>query len=804
MHRLPWKLLIFKPYEILKYPEHRGLVSMSPVTGSFKAGDILAIRMSNTQFPFVLPMYQRRTRQAPIDEDFIFQQGGNRTRNYDSAYVNWEGRNELSVTVYQWSDATYIEDQDQWWLSGIYRDVQLLAFPSKHRIEDWFIRTDLVNNYQDATLNATVDILSLGNGTLKLTLEELSNNGGGIVGETHVLVESDATTVNLNLSVSNPKKWTAETPYLYRARFQLDNGSKTFSVYQNVGFRAVELLNGLISVNGKAIRIRGVNRHDHHPRLGRAVPIDFIRKDLVLMKSHNINAIRCSHYPSDPRMYDIADELGLWVMDEADLECHGFSRAVTRPLNPSKELTYGARKEMVFEKSAVYTSNNPTWEDAYVDRMRSMFHRDKNHPSIIIWSYGNESFFGQNHQSMHDFIKLADPTRLLHYEGDIAAKSVDMYSFMYSPLEHLVKLANTMSIKEDGTFDKPIVLCEYGHAMGNGPGLLEDYEEAFRTTPRLQGGWVWEWANHGLWKEEDQPREGFYAYGGDFDDFPNDGTFVMDGLCYSTHDPTPGLTELKKVIQPVHLSSDGNQLVIQNLYDFVDLNHLTASYKVEEFHDGSLPYWKRYALDEMTSQRRSFAFDNIEDGLRITAKTFLSPPVLDWGWNWSYPEHVPRVGLNLRANRGLDKAQWFGLGPGEAYPDKRSAQRLGIWSVESVENLHTPYEVPQENGNRMDTRWLSLTDTHGMGLRAQMSVEPRSESRNWGCTGFNWVASRYSAVTIEQARHPCDLVEEDATLLRLDAKVAGVGSAACGPGVKEKDLVHVQEVTFGFRLEIIR
>lgn len=240
----------------------------------------------------------------------------------------------------------------------------------------------------------------------------------------------------------------------------------------------------------------------------------------------------------------------------------------------------------------------------------------------------------------------------------------------------------------------------------------------------------------------------------------------------------------------------------------------------------ALPYWKRYALDDMKSQLRSFAFHDVEDGLRITARTFLSPPVLDWGWNCkidytilttgaldicvnlkptgSYPEHVPRVGLNLRANRAFDKAQWFGLGPGEAYPDKRSAQRLGIWSMESVRDLHTPYEVPQENGNRMDTRWLSLTDTYGDGLRARMGGEPDSDSCNSACTGFNWAASRYSALSIEEARHPCDLVENDATLLRLDAKVAGVGTAACGPGVREKDLVHVQELSFEFRLEKAR
>lgn len=420
---------------------------------------------------------------------------------------------------------------------------------------------------------------------MKLTLSELDKNGAGIIGEKEVSVTPGSSKVELELSVTNPLKWTAETPNLYLVTLTLNASSSESNVItQRIGFRKVELINGLMTVNGTPIRLRGVNRHEHHPLFGRAVPLDFIRADLLLMKTHNINALRCSHYPSHPRILDMCDELGLWVMDEADLECHGFYDAVARPLDIPEEMDYEERKKLAFPQAAKYTSDNPTWKEAYLDRMRAVVQRDKNHTSVIMWSLGNEAFYGANHKAMYDYAKEFDSGRLVHYEGDAHAESADMFSYMYPSLERLIKLAKEEAVDADGKFEKPIVLCEYGHAMGNGPGLLEDYEDAFRTYPRLQGGFIWEWANHGLWKE-DEDGKGYYAYGGDFGDEPNDSTFVMDGLCFSTHEPTPGLTEYKKVIQPVGFSSKGEKIILENRYDFADLKHLVATYKVEELGD---------------------------------------------------------------------------------------------------------------------------------------------------------------------------------------------------------------------------
>ena len=399
----------------------------------------------------------------------------------------------------------------------------------------------------------------------------LRDADGNVVAERERLSNSKGSRILQNMKVLEPHKWTAETPYLYQLEIKLATAeARTRNTLQviihPVGFRKVELRNGNICVNGKAVMFRGVNRHDHHPRFGRAVIYDLIRKDLISMKQHNINAVRTSHYPSYPQLYEICDEIGLYVIDEADLECHGFDAAGSKAGPES------------------YTSDNPSWKEAYLDRMRQLVERDKNHPSVIIWSLGNEAFYGQNHAAMYHWAKQRDPERLVHYEPDHEAKTADMHSYMYTSPQDLIELAEA----QGDDFEKPIILCEYGHAMGNGPGLLQDYQHAFRKHRRLQGGFIWEWANHGLWKE-DEDGQAFYAYGGDFGDYPNDSTFVMDGLSHSTHRPTPGLVELKKVFQAVHAKLDGirNNLVMRNEHDFLSLDHLAADYKVEEFDDSS-------------------------------------------------------------------------------------------------------------------------------------------------------------------------------------------------------------------------
>ncbi|KAF9888815.1 hypothetical protein FE257_008184 [Aspergillus nanangensis] len=893
-----------------------------------------------------------------------YAQGSRNPSEFDvTPYLRVDDDNEVFVRVYQWSDATYIEDQDQWWLSGIFRDVTLIAMPANDRLNDWFIRTDLDSAYKDATLLATIDYQVSNQSNVGLSLIDLVDGNRTTIASTKQVVESASSKVHLSLPIPNPKKWTAELPYLYEVEIVLSNSEsiQTFAITQRVGFRKVERKAGLITVNGKAIRLRGVNRHDHHPMLGRAVPLDFMRKDLLLMKAHNINALRCSHYPPDPRLLDMTDELGFWVINEADLECHGFYDAVARPMDMDETLGYEERKAMTFPKCGVHTSDNPAWREAYVDRVQAMMQRDKNHTSIIVWSMGNESFFGTCHRSMVDVARDFDNTRLIHYEGDVDAQTTDMFSYMYPTLDSLRSLALTEGASSNGVFDKPIILCEYAHAMGNGPGLLTDYEKCFDEIPRLQGGFIWEWANHGLYVGGKDQKDGFYAYGGDFDDYPNDGTFVMDGLLNSAHEPLPGLLELKKAFEPVKLQIDGQVLSLKNRYNFLDLGHLQAAYKLETFdketktlaigslelpalsagqsaevplpaelfqHDvhpafltvtlhqqekvewsrdlfsvawtqalistpvekptvnglsspnavtchttrttvsingtdwsfefdrihgylrkwvykshsilephpdtelamvpgfwrpptdndvpSAAPYWKRFGVHILTTQLRSFKFSPTENGgVLIESETFLSPPVLSWGWKChacylvnpdgslavsikllpagAAPTTVPRVGLNLRASSNLKAARWLGLGPGESYPDKKAAQTFGMWDADNIEALQTVYDIPQENGNRMDTAWVELVSSNGIGFRAC------SQERTWlngGTGGLSWTASRYSDAMIEAAAHPCDLVEENALFVRLDDRVAGVGTGACGPGPMDEHLIHVQDMEF--------
>ncbi|KAK8056259.1 glycosyl hydrolases family 2- TIM barrel domain-containing protein [Apiospora rasikravindrae] len=498
-----------------------------------------------------------------------YHQGSRNPAEFDvTTQVLESGSNTLAVRVYQYCDGTYIEDQDQWRMSGIYRDVYLLGFPAHSRIEDLFVQTKLDSQYVNAHLRVRVRIA--GKGDVRVTL--LDPVMSGILVASSAVTQSGGTS-DFSLVVDNPLKWTAETPTLYHLVVSID---ETSYVSHRVGFRQVEIKDGLIKVNGKRIVLKGANRHEHHPRFGRSVPLEFLRHDLMLMKTHNINAIRTSHQPSDPRLYDLADELGFWVMDEADLECHGFETISDAKLSPAERaLPFRERQLLTRLDAAKWTTDNPDWEEAYIDRAKQLVHRDQLHPSVIIWSLGNEAFFGRNLQAMYDWIKSFDDSRPIHYEADIYAETMDMYSRMYPPVEEIVSFA------EDPSKTKPMVLCEYVHAMGNGPGNIKEYVDVFYQYPKLQGGFVWEWANHGLLKKDEESGDEFYAYGGDFGDVPNDYNFVMDGLLFSDHTPSPGLVEYKKALEPVQVVSHSpGKVVVINRYDFVTLDHLDCVYAV--------------------------------------------------------------------------------------------------------------------------------------------------------------------------------------------------------------------------------
>lgn len=515
-----------------------------------------------------------------------YSQGSRIPSEFDIAPYLHAGDNTLAVRVYQWSDGSYIEDQDQWWLNGIFRDVYLLARPKMH-IADVAVQSSFAAKDRSAQLSAKVTVASSGaatsTGTVAITLLDAQNQPVALnLTQREVQVNaSSEVLLEFQSEINAPRPWSAEDPYLYRLLVTLYDEHNTVVevVPQRVGFRSIVLKDGLFEVNGVALKLRGMNRHEFNTDFGRAVPYTAMLHDVLLMKQHNINTVRTSHYPDDPRFLDLCDQYGLYVIDEADLECHGFISAVMSPKDqPTNPAEFGDYYERKGQEAASFLSDNPEWEAAYIDRAARMVERDKNHACVVMWSLGNESFFGRNHEAMAEWIRAHDTTRLIHYEGDREAKVADVFSTMYTSVADLIKLG------EQTELTKPHILCEYGHAMGNGPGGLSEYWDAIYTYPRLQGGCIWEWRDHGI-RRQTATGEEYFAYGGDFGDEPNDGNFVIDGMLFADSTPSPSLLEYKKVIEPVRVEmvDVAQGLVrIHNHYDFSTLRHLTCSWSLHK------------------------------------------------------------------------------------------------------------------------------------------------------------------------------------------------------------------------------
>ncbi|WP_328767839.1 glycoside hydrolase family 2 TIM barrel-domain containing protein [Streptomyces sp. NBC_00286] len=787
--------------------------------------------------------------------------------------------NVLAVRVHQWSAGSYLEDQDQWWLPGIFRDVTLLHRPAGSAL-DFFV-------------HAAYDHVG-GLGTLRV---ESDVDGRVTVPELDIDV---ATGESVTVPV---EAWTAETPKLYDGVLATE-GEK---IPLRIGFRTVVLEDGLIKVNGMPILFKGVNRHEWHPERGRALDLETMREDVLLMKRHNINAVRTSHYPPHPAFLDLCDEYGLWVIDECDLETHGFVEQAWRD-NPV---------------------DDDRWTPALIDRAARMVERDKNHPSVVIWSLGNEAGTGRGLTSMAEWIRGRDGSRLIHYEGDINCRDTDMYSRMYAAHDEVEQIGRDL---DGGTHRRrglPFILCEYGHAMGNGPGGIADYQRIFETYERLQGGFIWEWIDHGI----KDARFGF-AYGGDFGEELHDSNFVCDGLIFPDRKPSPGLVEFKKVIEPVRIEGDGadGTVRVTNGYDFADLSALAFewSYQVDgktvehgslnvpalapgESAEVKLPQppsgdgrgaetqwtvrallaedtawgrkdhqvawaqlpvsarslpsvvasdtpsaserliyvgpasfdvrtgalktigrlsvtdlrldvwraptdndegaswqddirwaslWRKYGLHRM--QHRLDGVELSDDAL--TVRTRVAPAAWEVGlrtvyrWtsdgkrlkltvsvapegDWTVP--LPRLGIRF----GLAQAgqvKWYGGGPGEAYPDTKSASMLGLWHS-SVDELQTPYVRPQENGARADVRWAELG-----GLRIEGDPE------------FWFSARRWTNEQLDAAQHLTDLTPGDTVWVNLDHGQQGIGSQSCGPGALPQYQLRAAPAEFSFVFSDLR
>jgi beta-galactosidase len=519
-----------------------------------------------------------------------YSQDSRVTAEFDLSQYLKPGENLLAARVYRWSDGSYLEDQDFFRLSGIFRNVYLVARPKVY-LRDFFIHTDLDAEYLDGTLNIKAYIVNSTDQKVNdLRLEAVLYDQAGIpittkpqtgwviasvTGENHwnrnpqpienlsIGSHFEVTFVN-QTKVTNPIKWSSEKPYLYTLTLSLkDKFGKVLEVLTNkVGFRKVEIKHGKLYLNGVSIYFKGVNRHEHDPITGHFVTRESMIQDIVIMKQHNINSVRTCHYPDDPLWYDLCDEYGLYIMDEANLESHGVWDI------PSKD---------------------PLWINAFMERAIRMVEKDKNHPCILVWSLGNESGYGPNHAAMAAWVKEYDPTRPIHYESvlnypSLPTAPVDMVSTMYPSIERLIQLGT------DPKDTRPVVMCEYAHAMGNSCGNLKEYWETIESHERLIGGFIWDWVDQGILQETPDGIK-WFAYGGDFGDDPNDKNFCINGLIAPDRSIHPHLLEYKKIIQPVRILAIeplAGKFHITNKYNFSNLDHLEILWNLTA--DGEILY----------------------------------------------------------------------------------------------------------------------------------------------------------------------------------------------------------------------
>ncbi|GLW08137.1 beta-galactosidase [Microtetraspora sp. NBRC 13810] len=810
-----------------------------------------------------------------------------------------DGYNVVAVRVHQWSAGSYLEDQDTWWLSGIFRDVLLLSRPP--------------GSVSDLFVHAAYDHGS-GGGTLRVDVDGAARDARVRLPELGLDVPAGRT-----VPLPRVEPWSAERPRLYTGT--VTAGGVTVPL--RAGFRTVAIDGHVFTVNGRPVKLHGVNRHEFHPGRGRALTGQDMLDDVVLMKRHNVNAVRTSHYPPHPRFLELCDEYGLYVIDECDLETHGFILSPGWRGNPS---------------------GDPRWEAAYLDRARRMVERDKNHPSVILWSLGNEAGKGPNLHAMRTWIAGRDPSRPVHYAGD--PECSDVYSQTYR--EHAGVERVGRGEEHPG---KPYLMCEYAHAMGNGPGGLADYQRLFETYDRLMGGLVWEWIDQGLRTRDPVTGREYHGYGGDFGEEVHDGNFVADGLLLPDRTPTPGLVEFKKVVQPLRITVGAGGVTVRSLLRFADTSALRFEYEVTGPSGGvasgpldvpvlapgarvtcplprlALPdgetwltvravlardtawapaghevAWEQSRLGDLPAapaggapvapaggdpaaaaggaprpgvrvasgtdaSARSAERPGVsagEGGLVLGAGVFdavtgrlttlggrrVDGPLLDvframtdndrepgaefrgseagrtwrrrglhrmrhrvdtvsaegpslvvharlapagepfglraaYHWSavpgglalrlavtpdgpWPADTPLPRLGVRLAVPATWDHTEWFGLGPGESYPDSRQAVRVGRWA-HTVDDLQFPYTFPQENGHRSEVRWAELTGPGGTGIRFD------------GLPHFGFTARRWTSEDLDAARHPHDLVPRDRVYVNLDLAQHGIGSASCGP-----------------------
>jgi len=711
-----------------------------------------------------------------------FSQISHRLSEFDITQYIIDGQNTVDVLVVKWCAGSYLEDQDKWRFTGIFRDVYLLSRPQGH-ITDYRIT---------AALDGTVAFEYLsGNASATVSIGSQSKDipAGG----------------SAEFKISRLKLWTAQTPYLYDLTIQCAGEA----IGEKVGIRTVGIDNGVFKINGVHTKLKGVNRHDFHPRKGAAVTADDIKADLALMKEYGINAVRTSHYPSAPMFYRLCDELGLYVMSEADVECHGIT---------SQSGDYGWQQPSVIDM--------PDFAASVTERSLINVAENKNRACVIIWSLGNESGYGEAFIRAAKAVKAADPARLTHYEGAfcpgqnkdgaIDTSPLDTVSRMYPPLDWVRD-----TYINDPAETRPLVLCEYCHAMGNGPGDLGDYWRIIESSDRYIGGFIWEWKDHGVLNRPDIGGKPRYKYGGDFGDCPNDGDFCIDGLVGPLLEVKPGLINLKRLyegtkaadkkITPPAVKLTADKVKIETAPRNAKVTCGGAEYTVDttsgQLISAVIGGREKLAAPLTVSIARAptgndrnikdewirrgvfdaqpviIAFEPVKNDIKLTGKMLpvWRASCLDFRLSYSFfadgievelsytvPDSVktlPRAGLAFAVDKSHQNLEYYGKGAQETYIDTACLSDFNRY-VTTVGKNFTDYIKPQECGSHYGSRYISLG---GIQITA--------------AAPFSFSALPYGYMDLMQATHNWKLPPSDATHISLDVAMRGIGSNSCGPAL---------------------
>jgi len=563
------------------------------------------------------------------------------------------GENLLVLRVIRWSDGSYLEDQDHWWQAGLHREIKLLSL-GRPGLYDLVVKPELADDLESGTLGMEISVSGLEGLETGWRVQAVAwGPKGRSVWKTPLeselqpydpsLQQSARPAISLSAPVGNPRLWSAETPDLYRVAVSLirPDGTVAEATTTRFGFRRLEIRDRQFLVNGKPVLFKGVNRHDHDDRTGKVISRESMLADVLLMKRFNINAVRTSHYPNDPVFYDLCDEYGLYVIDEANIESHHHSNRLCE---------------------------DPAWAQAFLDRGSRMVIRDRNHPSIVAWSLGNESGYGANHNLLASWMRKTDPSRPVHYEGSITlwrgfswadGRAVtDIVPPMYPSVESLVEWARTT------TDDRPLIMCEYAHSMGNSTGNLREYWDAIEKHHGLQGGFIWDWVDQGLVRKDESGRE-YWAFGGDFGDEPNDRNFCINGLVWPDRQPHPAMYELKKVVQPVRFEAVNlatGRIRVVNKHDFTNLRGSVISWELAV--DGKLVRRGTLPALRIGPGKSDTVFLPYREGkkipegeailtvkLSLSRETIWAPAGHEIGWEQFPVPGVRRTGRSLLAGR---------------------------------------------------------------------------------------------------------------------------------------------------------